>query len=208
MNTVVGIYLAAGKSTRMGKNKLSLPLSGTTLGSMALAAAIQSELDQVIVIENSNMPYTDWVDPNLINNQEKWSVERCNNAEEGQSYSIVCGVKKAAEIGADGIVIILADQPFLSVSLINGLLSVFSNTAKPLAYVASKHKSDIRPPILFSKECFPILLKLKGDEGAKKLIKNGCIGEGVSIDHGDELNFFDIDSPQDYQKARGEQTVE
>ncbi|MGG3624787.1 NTP transferase domain-containing protein [Bacillus gobiensis] len=204
MKAMIGIYLAAGKSTRMGRNKLALPLSGTTLGSLSLKAAIQSKLDQVIVIENSSTPHAAWVDPSLLNNQEKWSVECCDDADRGQSYSIVCGVKKAAEMGADGIIIMLADQPFLSVSLINRLLSTYSSRTKPLPYVASKLKNDIRPPILFSKECFPFLLKLKGDEGAKKLILNGCLGEGLSIAHEDPMNFFDIDTPRDYQKAKGE----
>lgn len=205
---IVGVYLAAGKSTRMGTNKLALPLSGTTLGSKALLTAIQSELDHVIVLESSIAPLNTWIDPSLENNQEKWSVVRCDAADLGQSHSIVCGVKKAAEIGADGIVIMLADQPFLSVSLINGLVSAFRNETKRLMFVASNFNNDIHPPILFSKQCFPFLMKLNGDTGAKKLIKSGYLGEGLSIAHDVALNFFDIDSPQDYQKAKGLKTVE
>jgi molybdenum cofactor cytidylyltransferase len=204
MKTIIGVFLAAGQSTRMGRNKLALPLAGTTVGSLTLYAAIQSELDHIIVVENGSKPHCAWADMNLLSNHDKWSIKRCNAVNNGQSDSIACGVEKAEKLGADAIVIMLADQPFLSVSLINQLLSVYENLEKPLSYVALALNQDIRPPILFSKECFPVLKKLRGDEGAKKLIKAGSLGEGRVIDGGEPLNFFDIDTPQDYKEAKGE----
>ena len=46
---VVGIYLAAGKSQRMGTpNKLALPVGKMSLGSLALETALKSSLDKVL----------------------------------------------------------------------------------------------------------------------------------------------------------------
>ncbi|WP_376768611.1 NTP transferase domain-containing protein [Paenibacillus foliorum] len=41
---IFGIYLAAGQSSRMGSDKLRLPVGPMNLGNYALAAALNSRL--------------------------------------------------------------------------------------------------------------------------------------------------------------------
>ena len=47
---IAGIYLAAGNSSRMGSNKLALPVGTMTVGSLALETALKSSLDKVYII--------------------------------------------------------------------------------------------------------------------------------------------------------------
>src|SRR5712671_4691627 len=48
--SVAGVVLAAGQSTRMGRNKLLLPLGGTTVLRRAVATALEAGLAPVFVV--------------------------------------------------------------------------------------------------------------------------------------------------------------
>ena len=54
MMKVIGIYLAAGDSRRMGTNKLLLDIGGIPLGSLALQAALESKVHQVLARTRRN----------------------------------------------------------------------------------------------------------------------------------------------------------
>jgi len=47
---IVAVYLAAGASKRMGRNKLLLPLGNGCLGSKALRKAVSSKVNHTIVV--------------------------------------------------------------------------------------------------------------------------------------------------------------
>ena len=65
MMKVIGIYLAAGDSRRMGTNKLLLDIGGIPLGSLALQAALESKVHQVLVITKRDDRLT-WIVPHLF----------------------------------------------------------------------------------------------------------------------------------------------
>ena len=44
---IAGVYLAAGSSSRMGSNKLQLPVGTKTLGSLAVQTALQTSLHRI-----------------------------------------------------------------------------------------------------------------------------------------------------------------
>ena len=47
---IAGVYLAAGSSSRMGSNKLQLPVGTKTLGSLAVQTALQTSLHRIYII--------------------------------------------------------------------------------------------------------------------------------------------------------------
>lgn len=202
-----GIYLAAGKSSRMGCNKLSLPLQHSTIGSLALKSALLSRLDHIVIVTQEG-DLLNWVDSECFTNElrNRWSHVTCPKASLGQAYSIHTGVIECEKRGADSIIILLADQPFLSINIINVLLEQEEKTVlegKAYQYIAASFQQLIRPPILFSKELFPLLLQLKGDEGARKVIRNSSLLTGKALDFDDERSFFDIDTKLEYESIKG-----
>jgi molybdenum cofactor cytidylyltransferase len=124
-NNIVGIYLAAGQSTRMGSDKLRLPLGSIHLGSYALAAALRSSLDYVWVIVNDIA--VDWMDSTFYQDpiRRKWSVINCPEARLGQAYSLRCGIQAALAMEATAVMLLLADQPFITSEMINELIVWF-----------------------------------------------------------------------------------
>ncbi|MGE8204853.1 nucleotidyltransferase family protein [Heyndrickxia sp. NPDC080065] len=196
---IIGIYLAAGKSKRMGKNKLTLPLMNDCLGSIALKTALQTELDHIIIITNPSDELS-WITPSLKMNK-KWCSFSCDDADKGQSHSLRFGIKNAIDLNANAVMILLADQPFISRKIINDLIFRYS-TNKDNSIVAASFNGIPRPPILFSENLYPELLKLQGDKGARELLRRNIQDKKLIIEFQDRLSFLDVDHEMDYLSIR------
>lgn len=192
---IVGIYLAAGKSQRMGEHKLALPVGKMSLGSLALETALDSSLQKVYVIM-SDEDDGKWISKKLLANH-KLVLMRCPAAFEGQSTSLRCGIERAQVEKADAAMVILADQPFITVLMINELIACLKQHPT-CNYVATSREALSIPPILFSASMFSPLLTLTGDEGARSLLKNKARYPGKQLPCKDNRFVFDVDTKEDY----------
>lgn len=197
-DNIVGIYLAAGRSTRMGCNKLLLPLGGEILASIALKASIQAELNKLLVVTR---PCTGLEKALKQKHGEHKKIAFVHNlaSEKGISESLKCGVKAAQQMNADGVLIFLADQPFITTEIINNLITAFK-TCHTSLFAAYSYENIIRPPIIIDRKLFPQIIKLSGDEGAKKLLLENHSGHGRIIHLKDDKPFLDIDTMEAYRK--------
>ncbi|WP_121611508.1 nucleotidyltransferase family protein [Mesobacillus foraminis] len=201
---VSGILLAAGGSSRMGRNKLGMRVGGGTIGGMAFHAAFQSNLDQIIIVTQKG-DTLGWMEPPICPSS-RWTQAECEEAAGGQAYSLRRGVQAAIEYKSDGIVVLLADQPFVQPAMINHLLSIFRTImedGEEVGVIASRHEGRQQPPLLFSESQFSKLLKLRGDTGARKIIQEMPKKLCRSIDYQDWRPFYDIDTEDDYLWIKG-----
>lgn len=191
------IYLAAGISTRMGLKKQSLPLRGGTLGNYALHTLMSVPDHYIFVIVNKEDDLN-WISkPNKKKLQGiKGEILIAEQASEGQSYSIKKGIKRVMEESGEKVIICLADQPFITVEMINTLKTEEIDIHTD--YIASSNKGVIKPPILFTNTAFPSLLLLEGDVGARKIIANNKL-QGKKIEFSNDTLFIDIDTFRDYE---------
>lgn len=189
---IVGIYLAAGKSSRMGMNKLHLPLGDDYLGSIAFRAALDSWLDVTIAVTRQG-DLLHWLTP--FSKRKGWRQLECMDAEGGQSASLKAGVRLAEALGAKGVVVLLADQPFVTKEMVNQLIKE-SFRPHNIPYFSFTHKGISKPPVLFARSMFPALLELEGDQGARSLIRKG-VGKEIVLE--EDINFFDVDTEEDYR---------
>ncbi|WP_190279498.1 nucleotidyltransferase family protein [Ornithinibacillus gellani] len=198
---IVGIYLAAGSSRRFGSNKLSTLWNNKPLGQYGLDVAIHSKLDHVIVVgrEESAM---DW----LPRSSAAWELIYCKNTSFGQAYSIRCGLLQAMEKSADAIIILLADQPFLTTEIIDKIINTYlqQSTKRTIYFVAASCNQMIQPPVLFHANLFNHLLHLTGDSGAKSLIQ-AYEQQGVILDFDKKESFMDIDTKEDWYQMEQRQ---
>jgi len=194
----VALYLAAGTSRRMGTDKRSLVLNGASLGSMALQNALLSKVDHIFVVTKKGDPLH-WLSAFFFSTplSTKWSQVECEQADQGQSYSLLCGLKRAIEVEADAVVILLADQPFVTTDCINTLIDSYQREPH-YSFIAAENQHLPMPPILFSNQSYPVLHQLKGDQGARYVIREGLIGKGKMIDFQEPLLFYDVDTTEDY----------
>ena len=122
---VAGVVLAAGLSTRMGRNKMLLFLDGETLVRRAARAALAAGLAPVIVVlgHESERVRVELVDLPVV------PVVNPRHGE-GVRTSLQEGV--AAARGAGALVVVLADMPFVTASMIETVVARHRETGAPL----------------------------------------------------------------------------
>ncbi|MCF1716473.1 nucleotidyltransferase family protein [Flavihumibacter sp. RY-1] len=185
------VILAAGQSSRLGEAKQLLPYKGKSLLVQAVDTAVATGLRPVVVVlgARNEMMKQELIDKEVvIVLNEQW--------EEGMGSSLRCGLKKAQQVApeTEGVIFMVCDQPHVSPELLMQLIETSSATSKPI--VASSYGELSGTPALFSSKLFPALLEIKGDTGARKLIKQ--YAEEVATIPFPE-GSIDIDTPSDYQ---------
>jgi molybdenum cofactor cytidylyltransferase len=184
------VLLAAGASRRLGRPKQLLVYKGQSLIKQVLALMQLAGMPAVVVL-GSNMEAIEkeisgTIIPIVENKQ--WN--------DGIASSIVCGLEALANTIPDlnGAIFLVCDQPFLTVSFLQELLSRQNTTGK--AIIASSYGNTVGIPALFHKTYFPELLSLKGDAGAKKIMQAHPT-DIITIDF--PLGHIDIDTEEAYK---------
>lgn len=191
---IVVLIMAAGASSRMKGIKQLLPWKDSNFLLETISTAKESNADSVYVVLGANAE-TIMAECKL---QEKDTTVFFNpNWSLGLGNSIAFGVKKLRESSSlpDGILICLADQPLLSATYLDLLISNFKKDSSKL--ITTNYKNRVGVPALFPKSIYPKLVLLEGDQGAKDLL-NASYDELVQLDPG--LQSIDIDTKLEYNQ--------
>jgi molybdenum cofactor cytidylyltransferase len=190
MKTCGIIILAAGDSSRLGKAKQLLSFNNQPLLKHVLHEAQAIDEAHVIVVLGAKKGQVQ----EALNGT---SAVICYNAEwaEGMASSIHVGVQKLIELQPDVncCIISVCDQPYITAQIFKGLLDTFKGSTHKI--IASSYADTAGTPVLFSKPYFTELLRLEGDQGAKKLLK--MFEKEVSLVPF-ERGEIDIDTESDY----------
>src|SRR5690348_1454819 len=188
---IAAIVLAAGKSSRMGANKLLLPLDGHPLVWHAVRTACASSADVALVV--------------LGNEAERVAAalppgryQRVDNPRfaEGLSTSLQAGLDALPE-DIDGALILLADMPFTSPATVEALLSAAREEPERIA--AMNQGGRPIPPVYWPRALFAALHDIHGDEGGRSLLM--LSPEAVHlVEPAGSDETLDIDTPDDYQR--------
>lgn len=182
---VLSVILAAGASTRFGSPKQIAKIGTQSLVEHVQMELLNSSADKVAIVLGSNREVVQQqVLPNvsvLVN--EQW--------EEGIAASVRCAAACATSQKASHLLLLVCDQPHVSACLIDRILSL--SKFDPEKIVACHYGETVGVPALFPKQYFNSLLALKGDTGAKSVIKQA---EGVQLVDFPE-GSTDIDRPAD-----------
>jgi len=184
------IILAAGSSSRMGTAKQNLVFKGQTLLQNAVNTAVASKVDRVAVVLGANAELIlDTIKDKTLN------ILINKDWEAGMGTSISYGVSELLKLEPklSSVLFMLTDQPFVDAYFINSLI----DQALPGKIIASAYKDTLGPPVLFDQVFFDDLLKMNGNDGAKKVIQKHL--EAV-IETPFALGAFDIDTPEDYNR--------
>jgi molybdenum cofactor cytidylyltransferase len=199
---IIGIYLAAGKSSRMGQSKLSIKLwKDERLGSIALKQAIVSDLDRIIIV-TKNEDNMDWLPNECIEDELGGRCQRvvCHEAAQGIAYSLRSGLAAAQALAATAVVVMLADQPFLTSGMINRLIEQYRKNPR-LQFIASGDGKQKKPPILWEQSMFALIMSLKGDEGARFFLESPDYN-GIAVAEPLHYRFLDADTVEDIEEIK------
>jgi molybdenum cofactor cytidylyltransferase len=191
-NKIGIIILAAGNSSRLGRPKQLLEYKESTLLKNTVSEALKVENSFVIVVTGSNH---DLIEKKL--NLPEITFSFNSDWENGMSSSIANGIKQLLLLNpkCEQCVLAVCDQPFVSSLIFENLIKEHHTAQKGI--VASAYSETFGTPVLFHKKYFQDLLELKGQEGAKKLIKKYA-EDVVSVLF--EKGNIDIDTEEDYFK--------
>lgn len=182
------VVLAAGDSSRLGRPKQLLPYLGQTLVEHAARTALASGAAEVVVVVGAEH---EAVRERLRDLPVR--VVRNRDWAEGMGSSIRCGVAALGQ-GVEAAVIALCDQPRVTPHLLRSLAERLFETGCPI--VASSYDGVVGAPCAFERARFSELLELRGDVGARALIRGSERVETVAFSGGN----VDVDTPDDYRK--------
>lgn len=184
------LILAAGSSSRLGTPKQLLKFQEETLLSKTIKSAQEAISGPVLVVLGS---HSDLIKSSLKIDGIRWIVNQ--NWESGMASSLHEGLTFLEEnYDPDQVLVLLSDQPFVSTELIHQLMTEKGKTAKGIA--ACSYADTIGVPAIIEKKYFSELLNLKGDQGAKKVIKQH-LDDLVQIPFG--KGNIDIDTQADWE---------
>ena len=180
---IAGIVLAAGTSSRMGRNKLIETVRGKPLIAKAVDAAAASRLDPVLVVTGHQ---ADKIAAALAGAP----AALVHNARfaEGLSSSLQAGLAAVPE-DCDGAMILLGDMPEITPALIDRLIAAFH----PGAICVATAQMRRGHPVLWARRFFAELMTLKGDKGARDVMQ-AHDNQVLEIEAGDDAPLADIDT--------------
>ena len=192
--SVAAVVLAAGASTRMGRNKLLLDLGGETMVRRVVRAAAAAGVDQVLVVLGHEEPLVRAEVAGLACTL----VVNPDHAQ-GAATSVRTAVGHVAAT-AHAIVVVLADMPLVTADMIATVVARYRETAAPL--VVSYYGAVQAPPTLFDRALFDELLAISGEREAKEVVRRHE-AEAVVV-HWPESARRDVDLPADYEGVRSD----
>jgi molybdenum cofactor cytidylyltransferase len=162
---ISAILLAAGQSQRMGgDNKLIKKYNKKHLINHILDTLIKSKIKKIIIVLGFQ---TSRVKKIIVKNK-KINFVYNKNYKFGMASSIKTGLKRISKKNI-GFLIIHADMPNISRKIINKLYDVIKSKDKEIFVPTYKRK--LGNPVGFKYSMIKTLKKIKGDKGAKKIIK-------------------------------------
>ncbi len=185
------VILAAGASTRLGRPKQLLENNGKLLLQHVIDLAEKTGCHPMALVLGANASSI-----RRKVNSHSLDVIVNDKWEDGISSSIRFGLAHLGNKERDlqNVLILLSDQPFLSDQVLKNLLSTEKNLK---SITACEYGGQIGVPALFSHHFFDELMKLEGDEGAKKIImKNREYVSSVPFERGE----VDVDTEEDYKR--------
>jgi molybdenum cofactor cytidylyltransferase len=184
------LILAAGRSQRMGTNKLLLPFGKGTVLSTVVNSAVEAAFSRIYVVTSAAI-----ADSLRIFSSPELGFVLNENPEHGQSHSMRLGIE-ALGSGNAPFGILLGDMPMVSCAHLETMREKFEH--RPFGKTALVPVKDGRfgHPSFYEGRWKNRLAGAEGDCGGRKILKRH-MGE-IQVDPGEEEFFLDIDTPEDY----------
>ena len=185
------LVLAAGAARRFGSPKQLARLQGHTLLQRAVALGTAIAGPAVTVVLGAHAAD---IAPSLRGHAASVVVNR--RWEEGLASSLRTGVAQLPGSCA-GVLVLLADQVGVTVFDLRRLVSTWQR--QPDSIVAASYGGQAGVPAIFPSHCFPSMLELRGDVGARPLLSR-MADRVVRVPMPGAA--LDVDTPEDLQRLQ------
>jgi molybdenum cofactor cytidylyltransferase len=187
-----GVVLAAGASSRMGRDKALLPWHGDTFLSAAIRA-LQPATDLVIVVAGEN---ADKLAPIVNANAAFLAVNP--HPQIGQFSSLRVGLQEVLNRGRDAAVVTLVDRPPPSVATVERLKNEFLAAGEQIWAVVPEYAGKHGHPIVIGREMMTAFLNTPDSSSARE-VEHSLESHIRYVSVDDPLVAANVDTPEDFQ---------
>jgi len=189
--SVFAVVLAAGSASRYGRSKQLEDFNGKALVRRAAELAREICGDNAILVTGHDSAAV----AKAAGDAARFLVVNHRHSE-GMGSSIAAAAKAVSHV-ADGILLMLADQPLITPSHLRALCDNWSGADDEI--VATSFANTMGPPVLFPPGAFKHLAALAGDRGARCILRESRFTvKTVKF----EDAAVDIDTPNDLAKLQ------
>lgn len=189
----VGVLLAAGESSRMGRPKPLLPWRGTTMVEYQMNSLLQGGCDRVIVVTGK---YDSEMAPLLTDRPGVIRAYNPNYAE-GKATSVETGIREVPD-GVKSIVLLAVDQP-RPAWVIERLLKV--HTEFGASATSPGHGGHGGHPLVFDSSLREKLAAVtEAEEGVRSIFKQTDLNHH-RVEFESAIVRLDINTPEAYKDA-------
>jgi molybdenum cofactor cytidylyltransferase len=198
---IAGVILAAGLSKRMGRPKQGLPLAGKPILRHVIEAAEASRLRETVVVLGAGADEIAALVQDGLSRSTRFVVNE--EYRSGQASSLQAGLQALAQ-EVEAAAVLVGDQPGISSGLIDRVIEAFVDSGRPIARPVFAEGGSAVPghPVILARSVWPAVLRLKGDEGARQLIR--ARPEDVFEVAIAGPAPADVDTEEDYRRLRTE----
>jgi CTP:molybdopterin cytidylyltransferase MocA len=162
--TIFAAVLAAGCSSRFGTTKQAVALDGVPLVRRAVHVATEVCENRVVTV----IGHDSAVVLKAMNSHSGFVVVN-EDYEQGLGSSIATAARVCYG-SADALLLLLADQPFVTAEHLRQLIDTWSEQENEI--VATAYSGTQGPPALFPRGAFDALVSLTGDRGARAIFSD------------------------------------
>ena len=198
-----GVILAAGQSTRMGRDKALLPWpkasqnqEGTLLS--AAISCFRNHCDLVFVIAGTN---AENVRGTVYRNGADILVNP--DPDRGQFSSLRIGLQEVLNRGRDGAMVTLVDRPPLRADTLAVVVEAFRNRSNNIWAVIPEFAGKHGHPIVIGREMIEAFLRAPANSNARE-VEHAHQPHVRYVPVNDSLVITNVDTPQDYASLESE----
>jgi CTP:molybdopterin cytidylyltransferase MocA len=190
-----GVILAAGASSRMGRDKALLPWRDGTFLSTTIRA-LQPATELVIVVAGAN---TASLEP--IADADAAFLTVNPNPQQGQFSSLQVGLREVLNRGRDAAIVTLVDRPPAEVETIQQLKAVFGAGDENIWAVVPEFGGKHGHPFVIGREMIEAFLRAPVGSSARD-VEHANQAHIRYFPVSDPLVVANVDTPEDFEKLR------
>lgn len=190
-----GVILAAGASSRMGRDKALLPWRDGTFLSAAIRA-LQPATELVIVVVGANAA-------NLapIADADAAFLTVNPNPQQGQFSSLRIGLREVLNYGRDAAIVTLVDRPPAEVETIQQIRAAFVGSDEQTWAVVPEYQGKHGHPFVIGREMIEAFLSAPVHSSARE-VEHANQSHIRYLPVSDPLVVANVDTPEDFEKLR------
>jgi molybdenum cofactor cytidylyltransferase len=195
-HVIPAVVLAAGRSTRMGRPKATLPINDRDTFLTRIIRTFNEAMvaDVTVVLGSEAGVISQAVGRSGVS--ARFVVNTASD--DGQLSSLLVGLNAIDRPEAAAMFLALVDAPLFSASTVRALLDRYDRTRA--AIVRPVSGGEHGHPVLIDRTLFAALREADPSKGAKPVVRGNVSMQGdVEVD--DDGAFMDIDTPEEYEKA-------